>query len=137
MNDSLTQGPYSDFALIPATTWLTASPPPTPSLRWSGRSGPRVVELGTIGGTLPWQWLVQMRSTQGWVSVVLAGDAKRVSLTDPDSVNRVTVRALNRLGVESMPVSLSLSDTVSRPDAGGHAALPPSRTSTRGRPDGR
>ncbi len=138
MNDSLAAGPYAEVALIPSTPWLTTSAPPVPALGLTNRNGTRSIVLGTIGATIPWQWLVQSREETGWTSELLPGSAKSFPLPDAPRVSRVTVRAFNRVGLESPSVSISLSDTVSGSDAAGRAASPtPSRSSKRGRPDGR
>ncbi len=138
MNDSLVTGPYAEAALIPATPWLATPAPPTPALRLSNRDGMSAVVLGTIGPASPWQWLVQLRHETGWTSTVLRGDTRSFRVPAMGTPDRVTVRAFNRLGVESLPVSLSLVDTVSDANAAARARSPASpRSSTRGRPNGR
>jgi hypothetical protein len=137
MNDSLMQGPYADFAMIPATPWLTTAAPPTPSLQWTNRNGSREVQLGTAGSPAPWQWLVQVRNGAGWRSTVVNGNVRSLPIASGDSVNRVTVRAVNRVGVESPPTTLSLSDTAFSGDSAGGPKSSRSRSLIRGRSDGR
>ncbi|MBL0173009.1 MAG: family 10 glycosylhydrolase [Gemmatimonadaceae bacterium] len=138
MNDSLAAGPYADIALTPATPWLPTAAPPTPALRLTNRNGTPALVLGTIGPAAPWQWLVQYRTPEGWTTTVLPGDATSVPLPVSGTPDRATVRAFNRVGVESPPVSISLSDTASGLNVSGRAAQPAaSRSSSRGRPDGR
>ncbi len=132
MNDSLMRGPYADLAVVPATPWLSAPPPPVPSVLLTDQRGVRSVLLGTYGKAAPWQWLVQWRTDRGWQSAVLPGETSVVPIPAGDGANHVTVRAINRVGVESPPISLSLSDSPTPP-----AASPASTASTRGRHDGR
>lgn len=140
MNDSLVAGPYADLALIPSSPWLGTPAPPLPSLRLTNQNGVAAVVLGSIGPIPPWQWLVQSRQASGWRSVLLPGDTRTFPVPGPgiEGIDRVTVRAFNRAGVESPPVSISLSDTVSGRDAVDRASLQESsEPSIRGRRDGR
>lgn len=109
MNDSLVRGPYLNAALAPATPWLPVSAPPTPALRLTDRAGVPSVVLSTMESVMPWQWLVQVRTDSGWTSSVLPGGTTLFPLTDRRAATRVTVRSLNRVGVLSPPVSLSLT----------------------------
>ncbi len=109
MNDSLAVGPYAEAALIPATPWLTSSAAPTPSLTLGRGSPASSVTLGTYGKAAPWQWLVQWRTVNGWESTLLPGTQTLVQIPS-SGVSKLTVRAINRVGVESPPISISLSD---------------------------
>jgi ApaG protein len=80
MNDSLMRGPYADLALVPATPWLSAPPPPVPSVLITEQRGVRSVLLGTYGKAAPWQWYVQWRGDRGWSSAVLPGATSVVPL---------------------------------------------------------
>ncbi len=134
MNDSLMRGPYADLALVPATPWLSAPPPPVPSVLITEQRGVRSVLLGTYGKAAPWQWYVQWRGDRGWSSAVLPGATSVVPLPANGDANQVTVRAINRVGVESPPISLPLGDASS----GSPAAVPAApNIPTRGRTNGR
>jgi uncharacterized lipoprotein YddW (UPF0748 family) len=130
MNDSLNSGPYAGIALIPATPWLVQAPPSVPQLQLTERYGAPAVAITSVGATTAWQWLVQVRTDTGWVSSVVPATTTVVPLPADGTLSMVTVKAYNRLGVESPPASLSL--TVSR-------AAPPAapRSSPRGQFDGR
>ena len=134
MNDSLMQGPYAQMAIVTASSWLTAAAPPTPALRLTDRSGTMTIVLSTVGPAIPWQWLVQVRSDTGWTSTVLPGDAAVFPVTDRRRSTRVTVRAISRVGVMSLPVSLSLTDAAS---SGPDAASASSRSAAAGSRDAR
>lgn len=109
MNDSLIVGPYAEPALIPATPWLSATPVPTPSLTLGEGAQSSTITLGTYGKAAPWQWLVQVRTSGGWLTRVMPGSTTTFQLP-PTGANKVTVRAVNRVGVESPPISISLTD---------------------------
>ena len=135
MNDALKEGPYASLALVPATPWLRAIAPPVPAITVTSRRSGTSLALGTVGKTAaPWQWLVQVRTADGWTSRVLAGTQTTMSLAMEPAPTQVTVRALNRVGVESEPATLLLeaakSGSRTRP-------LPAPTVLPRGRPDGR
>jgi len=134
MNDSLKRGPYANLALVPATPWLSAAAPPVPAIAVTTRRASTFLALGTLGTTVPWQWLVQIRTSEGWTSRVLAGTQTSIALAREPAPTHVTVRALNRVGVASEPASLSLDHT----NAGSSTSPAPLPTvSPRGRPNGR
>lgn len=113
MNDALLEGPYVEPALVPATPWLQAAPPPVPAIAVSAVGARRVITLGTHGKPTPWQWVVQWRTEDGWSTRVLAGSTTSLPLSSDRTPETVTVRAINRVGVESAPISLTLSESSS------------------------
>lgn len=123
MNDSLMAGPYADLALVPPSPWLKTAAPATPTLALTERYGGPAVAV-TSGDRQPaWQWLVQVRTDTGWINTVVPGSMTVVPLPAGNVATRVTVRGLNRVGVESPPTSLSLSTV----GVGAPAARKPSR----------
>ena len=134
MNDTLSAGPYASLAIVPATPWLKSPTPPVPALQITSRNALIAVELGTTRKAMPWQWLVQVRTDTGWTSTLLPGAATSYSIPAGILATDVTVRAFNRVGVESPPISVSLSVSQSS----GHAAAqdPSHQSITRGRSDG-
>lgn len=107
MNDVLMTGPYAEPALVPASTWLMASPPPTPAPVVTGADA-RQLRLAAPGQPAPWQWVVQLRTDTAWVTMVLPGTTDRWSIPRDVAATAVTVSSVNRVGAESLPVTLSI-----------------------------
>ncbi len=108
LNDSLQAGPYTEPALVPASPWLAVKAPAMPVFRRpAGRRTTNTdgVELVVTKRTTPWQWLVQFRTDSGWVRTLLPGTATHLTAPEGVQASQVTVRALNRAGVASAPVS--------------------------------
>ncbi|WP_238588231.1 glycoside hydrolase family 10 protein [Gemmatimonas phototrophica] len=108
MNDTLQSGPYAAVALPPASPWLVAPPPPAPAPRVQRANGALQLRLMPQGRTAPWQWLVRLRTDTAWVTMVLPGATDRFTIPRDLAATKVTVSALNRVGTESSPVSLSI-----------------------------
>jgi uncharacterized lipoprotein YddW (UPF0748 family) len=104
MNDTLREGPYRGPALVPASPWMSASPPPTPRVS-IGRDerGVRVVELRTVEGTDPWLWVVRMRMADGWQTHVVPGATRSWSPPFGDEPLDLVVSTVNRMGEERTP----------------------------------
>jgi uncharacterized lipoprotein YddW (UPF0748 family) len=101
MNDTLLLAPYRHAALVPASPWMSAPPPPSPRV-WMGRDtrGRRTVELTTVTGERPWLWVVRARTSRGWQTDVIPGTQATwtaASTTDP---LEVVVSTVNRIGEE-------------------------------------
>lgn len=109
MNDTLMSGPYAEPAIIPPTPWLSADPAPTPSVLVGEGAQASTITLGTYGKAAPWQWLVQTRTNSGWSTQLLPGSVTTVALPF-NGATKVTVRSINRVGAESPPISISLSE---------------------------
>jgi hypothetical protein len=108
MNDTLQGGPYASLALPPASPWLVAPPPPAPAPRLQRAEGTVQLRLAPQGRTAPWQWLVRLRTDTAWVTMVLPGATDRWTIPRDLAATKVTVSAINRVGTESSPVSLSI-----------------------------
>lgn len=108
MNDTLLVGPYATPALPPATPWLKAPPPPTPAPRVLRERGGTQLRLAAQGNAAPWQWVVRLRTDTAWVTMVLPGGTNRWTVPGDLTASRITVTALNRVGIESSPVSIPL-----------------------------
>lgn len=104
MNDTLLEGPYREAALVPASPWMSAPPPPTPrvSLGRDAR-GVRLVELRTVEGTAPWLWVVRMRMAEGWQTFVVPGALRTWSPPFGDEPLDLVVSTVNRIGEERTP----------------------------------
>ena len=108
MNDTLRVGPYRAAALPPATPWLKAPPPPQPTPHVVQARDGMALRLTPDGRSAPWQWLVRLRTDTAWITMLLPGATSRWTIPASLSPTKVTVSALNRVGTESAPVSLSL-----------------------------
>jgi hypothetical protein len=121
MNDSLVGSLYAEAALIPPTTWLTDDAPPIPVVvSATADDYVATVRLSTTTKRMPWQWLVQLRTDGGWQTLVVPGgegvvrvalDRLPRAMRSRDGAERlspthVTVRAYNRVGVESPPITV-------------------------------
>lgn len=83
---------YATHALVPATPWLDASPPPTPTLTVAAR----VLQLSPgLGESTRW-WVVRSHTASGWQTRVLFGSVRTVTLSEnPD---RVLLNAVDQAG---------------------------------------
>ena len=89
---------YAQRALVPAYTWLDASPPNAPTLVVSGRT----VQLTPSPGDVRW-WAIRVRAGGTWSTRVVFGDQRSVTLAaDPE---RVIVNAVDQAGNASADVS--------------------------------
>ncbi len=119
MNDSLRTELYLTPALPPASPWLTAAPPVSPITRLVRDGGLWRVELSATGPSMPWQWLLRLRTDSAWVSMLLPGSTTRWTVPPSLGANAIAVTALNRVGIESATLTLPL---VSPPTTGGDAS---------------
>jgi hypothetical protein len=103
--DTLTAEAYTRDALVPATTWLDAEPPPVPEARiephwllWA------TLALEPAPGEPPFLWAIRVRFGEDWQSEILPASQRRYLLPRrhlfrlPDEV---VVSAVDRSGNES------------------------------------
>jgi uncharacterized lipoprotein YddW (UPF0748 family) len=99
----LREGLFSDVALPPASPWLGAAKPVTPSLvMGTGPRGSRAVTL-VANGPAPRWWVVRWRSQSQWTTQVLPGSRRELSLVSPTdaSVDWVVLTAVDGAGATS------------------------------------
>jgi hypothetical protein len=119
MNDTLLAGPYASVALTPATPWLKVPAPPVPAIAATPDQGAWQVQLSTYGrATTPWQWAVRLRTDSAWITMILPGTTSRWTIPRGMSASALTVTALNRVGTESPPVTVSLVFNSTSPTRG-------------------
>jgi len=109
MNDTLVAGPYAAQALVPASPWLEVVAAPTPLPGIVGTRFADTLLLATVNRKAPWQWLVQLRTDTAWVSIVLPGATNSWALPAGVIPTVISVKALNRAGTESPPVTVSVA----------------------------
>ena len=104
MNDTLSDGPYREPALVPASPWMSSPPPPMPRVTLGrDRRGARTLDLATADGTRPWLWVVRMRTDDGWQVHVVPGDVRTWTPPFADEPKDVIVSTVNRIGEVRTP----------------------------------
>jgi hypothetical protein len=103
--DKLKNGPYAEPALVPETAWLSEDTPAKPKVTANRSDDGLAVVFELIRGKLPWQWLVQVETADGWKNAIVAGaETSHVVPLEPGAVAKaVTVSAVSRLGKLSRP----------------------------------
>jgi uncharacterized lipoprotein YddW (UPF0748 family) len=98
---------YAQSALPPASPWLAGSPPDRPRLTATIRN-PSSVSLRweTSGAKPAWLWILQSQTNQVWTTQILPAGVTAWTFGNsrPDVVS---IRAVDRLGNESPPVTLT------------------------------
>lgn len=100
---------YANPALVPASPWLGARAPTTPTVRVSTdtATGDLTLVVAPAKGESVWLWSVRTLGASGWSVEVLPGWLRRHRIVDSSAI-RVVVNAVSRTGVESVPVSRDL-----------------------------
>ncbi len=104
---ALRNGPYAQAALVPATPWLDAQPPPAPTLRLRG---PQLQITPGVGEPAA-RWAVWRRVGGQWQFSVQPAAALTVELQGADAV---VVSAVDRLGNASPRRALPLAAAAGR-----------------------
>ena len=90
---------YPQRALVPSFSWLDGAVPPTPTLTVSGKS----IQLFVGSGAPVRWWMIRARIGDQWITKVVFGDQRTVTLDAEPS--RVVVNAVSPTGIESSDVS--------------------------------
>lgn len=96
---------YSQAAIPPATTWLSAATPLTPTFVVSkNASGAQVTVMPN--GTDAWWWLIRWRSGGVWQQMLrpAANRAFDIQASGTGGIEGIVVTAINRVGVASSDV---------------------------------
>lgn len=106
--DAFTRQLYTEPALVPASPWLDNQPPPAPRVAPTVAGGGKRLLRWQPGGTETiWLWVVQTRAGSVWKTDVVPG--QELSRELDGRVNRAAVRAVDRSGNLSPPVTLDLT----------------------------
>jgi uncharacterized lipoprotein YddW (UPF0748 family) len=97
---------YTEPALAPASPWLGSGRPGAPALRWEAGSTSRTLAWEPGRGTAPMWWVVRIRTAEGWRTEVLPGWRRSFEPPVGDSVERVAVSAVDRVGNEGAVTTL-------------------------------
>jgi uncharacterized lipoprotein YddW (UPF0748 family) len=104
MNDTLSDGPYREPAVVPASPWMSSPPPPMPRVTLGrDRRGARTLDLATADGSRPWLWVVRMRTDDGWQVHVVPGDVRTWTPPFADEPKDVIVSTVKRIGEVRTP----------------------------------
>ncbi len=111
--EKLTDGSYSQEALVPATPWLDKRTPPAPVAREriDDDSGDLVVDLAPpTGEQRPWLWVVQSRLVDRWTTQIIPGSEVTHVLAASGAAPPLDVRvyAVGRTGNQSAAVKLPI-----------------------------
>ncbi|MEO5814887.1 MAG: family 10 glycosylhydrolase [Gemmatimonadaceae bacterium] len=90
---------YASRALVPASPWLDATPPPAPTMSLSGRT----VTMTPGLGELPRWWVVRSRANGAWATRVLFGTLRSTTLDL--TADRVLLTAVDQAGNMSSSTS--------------------------------
>ena len=93
---------YSQPALVPASPWLGQSAVKKPSLRIERSSR---TSVRWSGGGRVWQWVMQRKVGNNWLTQVFPATMAGCYLTDSPSL--VAVTAVDRVGNQSVPAIIS------------------------------
>jgi hypothetical protein len=109
IGDRLIAGLYAHPALVPASPWLGKTRPeaPTADLRADSVTGRTLLTIRPAGPESVWLWVVQALYGAEWTTRIIPGTAREYVLAESDASavpQRVVVRAVDRIGVESDPV---------------------------------
>jgi uncharacterized lipoprotein YddW (UPF0748 family) len=117
LTTALAKGPYATPALVPASTWLDADPPPAPKLNLSVRGEAAFLSWHRSGGERPFLWVVYaQREQRGWehhilpagrtglrLALALGGSDAESDQAPKGRLLQVAVSAVDRLGNLSSP----------------------------------
>lgn len=102
VSDALETRIYNHPALVPSFPWLGTTPPPSPlvTAHWSSKE----VKVKWKTANEPWQWVVQEKFNDQWVTEILPGNQKERVLKTFPLPKYVYVSAVDRVGNISAPV---------------------------------
>jgi uncharacterized lipoprotein YddW (UPF0748 family) len=114
ISDLLAKDLYSRPALVPASPWLSNTPPGKPSLTIDKNPTSGVIQLNwkPTGTEKVWLWVIQTRSGSEWTTKIVPGRQTSILLNSNDSnvqVERVAVSAVNRYQTQGPPAVVDIS----------------------------
>ena len=119
--DKLKNGLYAEPALVPESSWLGDTSPAKPRVKATRIASGVAVEMNqtgagsgdprtTAGEKAPWQWVVRVRTAEGWQTAIVPGRETRhvVELPAVAAAAEVAVSAVTRLGREGPTTRFAL-----------------------------
>ncbi len=110
---ALREGVYERPALVPPSPWLGGERPVMPSLRKFASAKQQSVLFEMPNESTPWQWVVKTRRGDDWHVEIRPGADNSYPIAargKPLSVNKLTVSAVSRTGVEGPAASIDLTE---------------------------
>ena len=111
LTDLLKQGVYAEPALAPATPWL-AGDKPLPAAPIVERKEGEAFKLISEDGA-QFLWVLQKRCGKSWTTAIIPGDIDQITVSADETgaaAEALVVTAVDRLGRESEPTLIELSD---------------------------
>ncbi|MFO8029168.1 MAG: family 10 glycosylhydrolase [Cyclonatronaceae bacterium] len=102
---------YREPALVPATTWISDQPPEKPKISVNWFLDEPHLELYPGSEAAPWLYTVKTRYGEDWHTQLVPGWRQTALLDvarDGARLSAIAVTAVDRLGVESEPVALTV-----------------------------
>ncbi|HWD19359.1 MAG TPA: family 10 glycosylhydrolase [Verrucomicrobiae bacterium] len=94
VGDALAQTIYAQPALVPASPWLTNVAPPLPALIVKPNKNGLKLKWKAGGDYDPWQWVLEKKIGEHWVTEIYSGDVRDISFVVPEEALRPTAFAL-------------------------------------------
>jgi len=109
INEALARDVYTQPALVPALTWLSATPPSSPKLTVQNASGGALKLIWAQAGAEPvWLWVFQARVKGDWTTEILSGrQSSHVFKANP-LPDTIALTAVDRFGNASPAAALEL-----------------------------
>jgi|tagenome__1003787_1003787.scaffolds.fasta_scaffold20832283_1 uncharacterized lipoprotein YddW (UPF0748 family) len=100
--DKLKRGLYAEPALVPESRWLGKEVPAKPKVSAKRTDDGVAVQINAGRGEAPWQWVVQAKTSDGWISKVVPGRQSDPTISLPSGAKpeRITVSGVSSLGRE-------------------------------------
>jgi uncharacterized lipoprotein YddW (UPF0748 family) len=110
VTDKLKAGLYAEPALVPETAWLGGEAPAKPEVSARPCREGVQIDMKIPRGKPPWQWVVRVRTPDGWTTDFVPGTEKRHMVPSADAKNakEVIVSAVSRLGQEGEAARVEL-----------------------------
>ncbi|HVT28286.1 MAG TPA: family 10 glycosylhydrolase, partial [Lacipirellulaceae bacterium] len=114
--DKLKRTVYAEPALVPESPWLGHETPMRPAISARAVDGGVAVQMKMPRGKAPWQWLVRVRTNDGWRTDIAPGGKHQriVALDGGAGAREVIVSGVSRLGREG-PAATAKIGGVTKP----------------------
>lgn len=102
---TLTEGPYSRDALVPASPWIKAKPPASPAVKITRDSHFVRANWTERGGRKAFWFVVYAKDKDGWSYSLLPSSERSIALSASRKIEKIVVTSVDRLGNESQAVN--------------------------------
>jgi uncharacterized lipoprotein YddW (UPF0748 family) len=110
--DKLKSGQYKEPALVPESPWLGRETPGKPEVAARQTARGIAVEMKMPKAKQPWQWLVRVRTKNGWKTAIVPGQKGEhvISLSNGEKASVITVAGVSRLGRLGRPARAEIKN---------------------------